>query len=579
MAKLLPPRYRPLKPNKGEKTIFKMFEDSNGTDDWFVLNSLLQQRHVGKKYGEIDFLVLAPGYGIFCIEVKGSAFINRTSNGKWQYFDSNHNLQYEKMESPFQQANSGMHSLKNYICDKLGRFYKDLNYGYGVVFTMVDYTVSSPEEEDHMIYNSIKMDSMTIDKFIKIMSKNFHLKNKTTQKIPDKDDIKAILKILRGDFEYVPSMSNVLEDKNDKIKKFTDHQLEIFDSHLNHERILVNGGPGTGKTIIAIEVAKRYAFQKKRTLLTCFNRHLGQWLKGNFNSEELKYVTVGNIHSIVGILLQNSNLSFERFLEEAPLALLDLTEKGNFQHYDVLIIDETQDLINQAYLDIFSLILKDGLKAGEWLMFGDFISQTLFTDHTIGSMYSIINQRIDEELHICELRKNIRNTKETGLAAVNLSAPSQKPYRLTLDRSGPYAVNFFDNEIMQKEKIITMFEMFKKNKYDPSTIIVLSPYKIENSILNKMTDKIPPISAYSVNQNDKNIKFATIQSFKGLEMDHVVILDINDISSDEKMELLFNAATRSTYSLTLMINSLLKDLFITRKLDTHDMYNDELQQS
>ena len=49
MAKLLPPRYRPLKPNKGERTVFKMFQDSEDTQDWAVLNSLLQQNHVEKK--------------------------------------------------------------------------------------------------------------------------------------------------------------------------------------------------------------------------------------------------------------------------------------------------------------------------------------------------------------------------------------------------------------------------------------------------------------------------------------------------------------------------------------------------
>ena len=60
-------------------------------------------------------------------------------------------------------------------------------------------------------------------------------------------------------------------------------------------------------------------------------------------------------------------------------------------------------------------------------------------------------------------------------------------------------------------------------------------------------------------------------------MDHVVILDIDDISSEEKMELFFNAATRSTFSLTLMINSQLKELFIRRNFYTHDMYDDEIQ--
>jgi len=576
MAKLFPPRYQPSNPNRGEKNIFDKFEKSKDTNDWYVLNSLLQQKHIEKKYGEIDFVILAPGYGIFCIEVKGSYSVQRI-NGKWLYKNKYGKIDYKKMESPFHQANSSMQSLKKYISDKLGKSYNNLNFGYGVAFTLINYTANSPEEEDYMIFDSVKMRSMSIDKYIKTMSKNFHLKNRNTQKFPDKDDIKSILKILRGDFEYVPSMSKILEDENIRIKKFTNQQFEIFDSHSNKKRMLVKGGPGTGKTVIAIEVAKRFAFNKKRILITCFNRNLGDWLLTNFNSDELKYISVGNIHSFVGTLLLRFQIPNERFLEEAPFRLLESLEKDEFKPYDALIVDETQDLIDPEYLEIFSILLKNGIKNGNWIMFGDFISQSLFTEKSDDEMYHLINSKVDEELHVCFLKRNIRNTMETALAAIVLSAPYEKPYTLTLDRSCPTLVNFYKDKNSLKDEILKMFTVFKKENYDYSKIIILSPYKFENSILSSIINKTPPISKFSVNQENRNVKFATIQSFKGLEMEHVVILEIDDISSNEKIELFFNAATRSTFSLTLMINDKLKNLYTRRQLDTHEMYSDELQ--
>ena len=121
-----------------------------------------------------------------------------------------------------------------------------------------------------------------------------------------------------------------------------------------------------------------------------------------------------------------------------------------------------------------------------------------------------------------------------------------------------------------------MFSVFKQENYDYSKIIILSPFKYENSILSAINTGIPPISKFSVNQNDKNIKFATIHSFKGLEMEHVVILEIDDITSKDKIELFFNAATRSTFSLTLFINESLQDLYARRQIRSQNLYSDEI---
>ena len=230
---------------------------------------------------------------------------------------------------------------------------------------------------------------------------------------------------MRGDFEFVPSMSDVLRDQYDKIKKFTDQQFEIFDSHSTRKRILVNGGPGTGKTIIAIEMAKRYAHQKKRVLFTCYTKNLGDWIRSNFSPNELQFISIGNIHSISRSILNRNSIPKEEFLEKVPYLLLEYLENKKLKPFEALILDEAQDLMRPEYLDILSVLLKNGLKNGRWILFGDFISQALFTDKDDEQMYHLINLRIDEELHICSLKRNIRNTKDTALAAITLSAPEK----------------------------------------------------------------------------------------------------------------------------------------------------------
>ena len=56
--------------SRGEKEIFEILSSSPGTEDWIVLHSLNIPQHLTRPHHEIDFVVLAPGYGIFCLEVK-----------------------------------------------------------------------------------------------------------------------------------------------------------------------------------------------------------------------------------------------------------------------------------------------------------------------------------------------------------------------------------------------------------------------------------------------------------------------------------------------------------------------------
>ena len=81
MSLMLPSYLSPEVINRGEREIFKLLADSPGTEDWIVLHSLNVPKHLARPHHEIDFVVVAPGHGIFCLEVK-SGDIKRES-GIW----------------------------------------------------------------------------------------------------------------------------------------------------------------------------------------------------------------------------------------------------------------------------------------------------------------------------------------------------------------------------------------------------------------------------------------------------------------------------------------------------------------
>jgi hypothetical protein len=73
------------------------------------LHSLdLAQRGTGP-LGEADFVVIAPGFGVMVIEAK--TYLARTAEGEWL----THPLGPPKERSPFQQAGSAMHRVKEWV--------------------------------------------------------------------------------------------------------------------------------------------------------------------------------------------------------------------------------------------------------------------------------------------------------------------------------------------------------------------------------------------------------------------------------------------------------------------------------
>ena len=62
-------------------------------------------------------------------------------------------------------------------------------------------------------------------------------------------------------------------------------------------RLLVEGCVGSGKTLLAVRLAKDHLQQGKKVLLTCFNKNLAAYLVGEFKGYE--NIDVLNFHELV----------------------------------------------------------------------------------------------------------------------------------------------------------------------------------------------------------------------------------------------------------------------------------------
>jgi hypothetical protein len=85
--------------------------------------------------------------------------------------------------------------------------------------------------------------------------------------------------------------------------------------------------------------------------------------------------------------------------------------------------------------------------------------------------------------------------------------------------------------------------------------VIISPRKFERSC----SDSVPGFTIKEIKNNNEICPaqtfygFATVQSFKGMESNFILITDIEDLSSEIAKSLLYVAMSRARYGLVLFI--------------------------
>jgi hypothetical protein len=566
MAKMIPPTFSANTP-LGEIEFFKKLRDDPGCDGWIALHSLDLKRHLTKTEGELDMVILVPDQGILCIELKGCDV--KRQDGKWIY-------PYEtSIEGPFKQASKGMHSLKKYLIDKDPIFNSVLFFS-AVIFTRIEFHENSPEwhpwqyiDKRLFIRSPISLSILNIFKNArnhlnglgKFASWYDPKKTKLSQFQIDRG-----VEILRSNFEYVSSPRHDIENLELNIKNFTEEQFLILDSLISNKRLLISGPAGTGKTFIAIEYVKRQLAEGKRVGFFSFNSLLAEWIKSEMSFQIKTFnnlLICGTFHSYLLSLVKNkfNEDNFEKYWSEIlpKSALEEILNDENFNsHFDVLVIDEAQDLIfNEFYLDIMDVVLSSGLAGGNWVFFGDFERQAIYTEFKsiVGSkLLSHLEARAPSLTHF-SLRNNCRNA-ESIAETLTLTAGINPSYSKILNdnESGIVEPKFYSSNEIQilliKKRLNELLKQFK-----PSEIVILSPKSDEKSIANSIYLRLPELGIHPYKfSNIQSIRFASIHSFKGMEAAAILLTDIESLESDSSKALLYVGMSRARINLTIFFS-------------------------
>ncbi len=566
MARILPPYIDKSCKSDAEKRLFTLLKTSSFATDWTILHSLNLARHTRRLYGEIDFLLMIPGRGIFVMEVKGGDV--KCTDGIW--FFTNRFGEVSRNKSPFSQARDAMFSMLEAIRKEFGQGHRltKMLTGFFCAFPDISFSKHSIEYEPWQIMDRNTVNEGPESWFNHLIAET-RLKHQhqqwfsETESIPNVEDIEQLCGFLRGDFERIRTSGERLDDFNRQVKSYTGEQFRVLDHiHLN-ERAVIQGSAGTGKTMISVESAVRAASEGKKVLLTCFNKLIGEWMREQL-SDWTEQVRTVHLHEL--LLEESKGFDYDRSMNShqdfyksyLPGLLGSMFRKGIIPQFDVLIIDEGQDLIRPEYLALFDAMLKGGLAEGRWEIYGDFEQQSIYGQLTGPEMFGLL--RKSATYANFQLRVNCRNTRQIGTETALLSGFERPPFLLEHLEGLPVDYCWYSGEVDQSRQLTDVLAAFAASGLPWNELVILSRNRLERSASRRVSvwpvREIRHLSDFHPKQDF--FGFTTIHAFKGMEVSHIVITDINNLSDDTVRSLLYVGMSRACFRLTLMLDEALK---------------------
>ncbi len=563
MAHLIPPHY-PTGTSPGEVLMFQALASAPAS--WVVLHSLHIPEHVRQIEGEADFVVLIPSLGVLCIEVKAHLSADFRA-GAW-YLGSNPAPDYR---GPFRQAEEAARSIRN----KVAETYPDasrLLFWPVVVFTHCVPSIGATTGEWHswQLLSRIDLDREPVESLLLGVMKRareFVAGVPSARwfdpgsKSPTAADCQRVQRILRPDVHFVPATDALRRERQTEIRKFTDEQLEVVEGLDGvNARALIEGPAGTGKTVLAIEEARRAAALGRRVLLVCYNQQLGRLLQATVRDLGLSNVTASTFHGLLRTVAEDRGpdahpeVTEQRYWSELlpDLALARLLQSGPL--FDVMIADEAQDLTVNTYLEVMDALLVGELRHGEWRMFGDFERQSIFVTDPATSVSRILTRAADVARF--RLRRNCRNTPRVAEYVVRLGRlePSYTKV-LRPDAGAPSTPRtlFYQSPDHQAELLqATLEEWLGSGEFAEEDVVILSP------ILRSCAQQRGPaagrfrLEPLPLSPNSGAVHFGTVSSFKGLEAPAVVLTDIEEVGTEFAQRVFYTGVSRATDRLRVL---------------------------
>lgn len=534
MAVLIPDV--PKKCSRAERMVYERL-GRELPDDWVILHSLGLPGHETKIWGEADIVVLS-AKGFFALEVKGGQV--SCSDGEWEFGEPG-KKSYTRKEDPWTQAKGTMVAIMNRLCGADPAF-NDMLFGYGVVMPMEPFRATGAEIIPEVLLNKDDFPKNMM-RYVALLERywqeDWEKKKDRTRRLPSVKDIRRARELLRPDVDSAYSIGSYLTGLDDSLLQLTNAQIRASRRMAANPRTIVRGPAGSGKTVLAVERARQLSDEGHRVLFLTFNHLLARHLAAGMTHEGRGgNVDVWHAHSLFREVIGKAGLAGElekeegsdHFFDQAfPRIFCDAVLELDFPCWDALVVDEAQDLLTPEYLDAFDLVLKEGLRRGNWHMFLDPLQNLYASD-----VQSAVDARMGESHPVFDdLWENCRNTKEVAIQTSIMSG-----MRNAMDGAAegiPCENVYFTSAEDFLRKLETLVEKLVHHDVLLKDLIILSSRKLANSRLAGVSSLAGfPVADISTGETPPRLSlhFSTMHSFKGLERGVVIAIDMEEIGEE-----------------------------------------------
>jgi len=504
-------------------------------DDARAFWSLHVPNHVTKPWSECDFII-AWKRSLICIEVKGGHKISRTKEGIWQY-EALDGAFFTKNESPMDQVSACSTSIRRRLTEQLGKeIVNKFVIGWGVVYPYHNFKSIRGFEHDP----NVAIDKEGLSKegglkdFIINLEKYWRVQMNINPPEADPEVFSKMVKYLRGEFHLVRSLSSYISDSEKKLFKITSEQLEILSSIELNEQCMCQGGAGTGKTLMAIEIAKIKKNEGKRVAFVCRNKQFANYVQSVLFQSGITIICTDQINSEVKL------------------------------NFEVVVVDEGQDCMTFNQIDMIDSILEGGLENGSCYWFMDSNNQSHFYRD-----YDPICNEFFKKYSKFHLSTNCRNT--LPIVKVTRALTGGDCGKPVIEAPGLTPEVLVGNSPQEQalQLSVCLGELLEEGGgLQPSDITILTNINQDKSCVNLLgSNQSNLIGRFNKQEGNTNkINFFDALCFKGQENKAIVIVDIYDLDEDKfNLSKLYTMLSRPNHYLKIIASQKFQTIF-NRKL-------------
>ena len=319
--------------------------------------------------GEADVVIGDANRGILVLEVK-SGEISRDARGTW--WVGRQALQ----RSPFEQAADSRHALVRKLSELPG-WTAGLKPIAGQAVAFPDVELDSmrgrlgllgPDVDAGLIADQ----SMFVDdedgrrELAGFIDRAFEAwSGQAGTRPPGRAAIDLLVATMTEPFEIRPMLRNEIAGGEREVVRLTTGQYGVLNMLRAVRRASIVGGAGTGKTILAVEKARRLAREGFRTLLVCFNSALAGMLAVEVEdvARDTGLLDVKTFHQLcedlgreAGVLGERPAPAPQAWWDETLPRALDDAAAALGPRYHAIVVDEGQDFADGWLLSLEGLL-------------------------------------------------------------------------------------------------------------------------------------------------------------------------------------------------------------------------------